>query len=142
VYLPIHQPHAKHGNLPINSVYWSVVAKGSTGDKGESGLSVFYTYNDSETKPATPTGDGSTGGWHRTSSENVVWMSIKNAKTDTEGAWGIPFRVRGADGTSINIKGSKDNVSQLPTVGNSEGDAYLIGGNLYIWDSYSFHLPP
>ena len=40
----------------------------------------------------------------------------------------------GADGTSINIKGSKDNVSQLPTVGNSEGDAYLIGGNLYIWD--------
>ncbi len=56
-------------------------------------------------------------------------MSIKNAKTDTEGAWwGIPFRVRGADGTSINIKGSKDNVSQLPTVGNSEGDAYLIGG--------------
>ena len=127
-------PTPSMGNLPTNSVYWSVVAKGSTGDKGESGLSVFYTYNDSETKPATPTGDGSTGGWHRTSSENVVWMSIKNAKTDTEGAWGIPFRVRGADGTSINIKGSKDNVSQLPTVGNSEGDAYLIGGNLYIWD--------
>ena len=127
-------PTPSMGNLPTNSVYWSVVAKGSTGDKGESGLSVFYTYNDSETKPATPTGDGSTGGWHRTSSENVVWMSIKNAKTDTEGAWGIPFRMRGADGTSINIKGSKDNVSQLPTVGNSEGDAYLIGGNLYIWD--------
>ena len=127
-------PTPSMGNLPTNSVYWSVVAKGSTGDKGESGLSVFYTYNDSETKPATPTGDGSTGGWHRTSSENVVWMSIKNAKTDTEGAWGIPFRVRGADGTSINIKGSKDNASQLPTVGNSEGDAYLIGGNLYIWD--------
>ena len=127
-------PTPSMGNLPTNSVYWSVVAKGSTGDKGESGLSVFYTYNDSETKPATPTGDGSTGGWHRTSSENVVWMSIKNAKTDTECAWGIPFRVRGADGTSINIKGSKDNVSQLPTVGNSEGDAYLIGGNLYIWD--------
>lgn len=127
-------PTPSTGNLPTNSVYWSVVAKGSTGDKGESGLSVFYTYNDSETKPATPTGDGSTGGWHRTSSENVVWMSIKNAKTDTEGAWGIPFRVRGADGTSINIKGSKDNASQLPTVGNSEGDAYLIGSNLYIWD--------
>lgn len=127
-------PTPSMGNLPTNSVYWSVVAKGSTGDKGESGLSVFYTYNDSETKPATPTGDGSTGGWHRTSSENVVWMSMKNAKTDTEGAWSIPFRVRGADGTSINIKGSKDNVSQLPTVGNSEGDAYLIGGNLYIWD--------
>lgn len=127
-------PTPSMGNLPTNSVYWSVVAKGSTGDKGESGLSVFYTYNDSETKPATPTGDGSTGGWHRTSSENVVWMSIKNAKTDAEGAWGIPFRVRGADGTSINIKGSKENVSQLPTVGNSEGDAYLIEGNLYIWD--------
>lgn len=48
-------PMPSMGNPPTNSVYWSVVAKGSTGDKGESGLSVFYTYNDSETKPATPT---------------------------------------------------------------------------------------
>jgi hypothetical protein len=127
-------PTPSMGNLPTNTVYWSVVAKGSVGDKGDDGLSVFYTYHDSESKPATPTGDGSTGGWHRASTESVIWMSVKNAKTDTEGTWGIPFRVRGADGTSINIKGSKDDVSQLPTVGNSEGDAYLIGGNLYIWD--------
>lgn len=122
------------GNLPTNSVYWSIVAKGSVGEKGDDGLSVFYTYNDSQTKPATPTGDGTTGGWHRSSTDAVVWMSIKNAKTITEGTWGAPFRVRGADGTSINIKGTKDNISQLPTTGNNEGDAYLISGYLYIWD--------
>lgn len=40
----------------------------------------------------------------------------------------------GADGTSVKIKGSLDNASQLPTSGNEEGDGYLIDGNLYVWD--------
>lgn len=40
----------------------------------------------------------------------------------------------GADGTSVKIKGSLDNASQLPTSGNEEGDGYLIDGNLHVWD--------
>ena len=36
----------------------------------------------------------------------------------------------GADGTSVKIKGSLDNASQLPASGNEEGDGYLIDGNL------------
>lgn len=40
----------------------------------------------------------------------------------------------GADGTSVKIKGSLDNASQLPASGNEEGDGYLIDGNLYVWD--------
>lgn len=127
-------PNPSMGNKPTNSVYWAVVAKGTPGDKGESGLSVFYTYHDSVEKPKKPTGDGTTDGWHRESSDGVIWMSQKNAKTIGEGAWDEPFRVRGADGTSIKIKGSKDDISQLPTVGNVDGDAYLIGNYLYIWD--------
>lgn len=127
-------PNPSMGNKPTDSVYWAVVAKGSQGDKGNDGLSVFYTYNDSIEKPSKPTGDGTKNGWHRESTESVIWMSQKNAKTITDGEWGVPFRVRGADGTSISIKGSKDNVSLLPMIGNTDGDAYLVGNYLYIWD--------
>lgn len=123
------------GNAPTNSVYWAVVAKGS---KGETGNSVFYTYNDSQSKPATPTGSGNTNGWHTDSTESVVWMSIKTAKTIADGTWGTPFRVRGADGTSITIKGTVTSVSQLPTTGNENGDAYLLDGYLYIWTGTSW----
>ena len=41
---------------------------------------------------------------------------------------------KGADGTSVKIKGSLDSESQLPAEGNEEGDGYLIDGNLYVWD--------
>lgn len=123
------------GNAPTNSAYWSVVAKGAVGDTGNS---VFYTYNDSQSKPETPTGSGNTGGWHTESSESVIWMSIKTARTIAEGTWGTPFRVRGADGTSITIKGTVTSVSQLPATGNSNGDAYLLDGYLYIWTGASW----
>ncbi|MBQ7776905.1 MAG: hypothetical protein IJ379_13395 [Lachnospiraceae bacterium] len=121
------------GNLPTNSTYWAVVAKGVAGDQGEAGLSVFYTYNDSLTEPATPTGDGTSNGWHRDSYDGVVWMSIKSAKTVSDGTWGTPFRVKGADGTSITIKGTVTSVSNLPSTGNENGDAYLLDGYLYVW---------
>lgn len=126
------------GKNPADSTYWAVVAKGSTGATGEAGLSIFYTYNDSQDKPATPTGNGSTGGWHTYSTEAVIWMSVKTAKTISEGSWGTPYRVRGADGTSVTILGSKNSVSELPLTGNHPGDAYMIAGNLYIWDGSSW----
>lgn len=119
------------GNAPTNSVYWSVVAKGAPGEQGNS---IYYTYNDSKEKPQKPTGNGTTGGWHTTSTESVIWMSIKSAKNAESGTWGEPIKVRGADGTSITIKGSTDSVSKLPMTGNTQGDAYIIGDNLYIWD--------
>lgn len=126
---------ASIGKLPTNSAYWSIVAKGAI---GETGLSIYYTYNDSIDKPATPTGNGTTNGWHNSSTGSVRWMSIKTAKSISEGTWGIPFRVRGADGTSINILGSKNNVSELPVTGNERGDAYMIAGNMYLWDGISW----
>lgn len=39
---------------------------------------------------------------------------------------------RGADGTGVNILGSYDSTSQLPSSGTA-GDAYLINGDLYVW---------
>ena len=124
-------PVASSGHLPTNSTYWAVVAQGKNGEEGNSS---FYAYNESIEKPATPSGDGTTGGWSATSSENVRWMSIKVAKTRSSGTWGAPIKVRGADGTSISIKGTKTSVAQLPTVGNNEGDCYIVAEYLYVWD--------
>lgn len=45
---------------------------------------------------------------------------------------------KGADGTSVKIKGKLDDPSKLPTSGNEIGDAYLIDGNLYVWDGDSW----
>ena len=40
---------------------------------------------------------------------------------------------KGADGNGVSIKGSFDNTSQLPASG-ADGDAYLISGNLHVWN--------
>jgi len=40
---------------------------------------------------------------------------------------------RGEDGTGITIKGELPNEAALPPTGTT-GDAYLISGNLYVWD--------
>lgn len=39
----------------------------------------------------------------------------------------------GADGTSITIKGTLSDTSKLPATG-TEGDAYIINGDLYVWN--------
>jgi len=39
----------------------------------------------------------------------------------------------GPAGTGVTILGSRDNASQLPQSGNTAGDAYLVGGDLYVW---------
>lgn len=119
------------GNLPTNSTYWAIVAQGSNGDDGET---PFFTFNDSVEEPDAPTGDGTTNGWHTTSTDAVRWMSIKKGKTINDGTWGDPIKVRGADGTSVTIKGTVTSVSELPTTGNTAGDSYLLDGYLYVWD--------
>lgn len=43
----------------------------------------------------------------------------------------------GKDGTSVTIKGSKGNTSELPTSGNTLGDGYIIGGYLWVYTGTS-----
>lgn len=128
-------PNPSKGHLPTNSTYWEILARGAA---GETGNSIFYTFNDSLERPAVPTGSGNTGGWHTNSTDAVVWMSIKSAKVISEGSWGTPFKVKGADGTSIVPKGSKNSVADLPTTGNSPGDCYFVNGYLYVWDGLTW----
>lgn len=49
-----------------------------------------------------------------------------------------PAGPAGADGTSLQFKGAFDDVSELPTSGNVEGDAYLIDGHAWVWNGTAF----
>lgn len=49
-------------------------------------------------EPERPTGDGTTGGWHTAPDSKCVWMSQKVAVSVSEGEWGDPIPLRGADG--------------------------------------------
>lgn len=50
-----------------------------------------------------------------------------------------PQGTQGPAGTGINIRGSRASVNDLPTGGMEVGDAYLINGELHIWDGDSFN---
>ena len=71
---------------------------GATGAAGSDGLSVFITYHDSESQPATPTGNGTSDGWHTNATNAVVWMSQKVAASSSTGSWGTPIRIKGIKG--------------------------------------------
>ena len=74
---------------------------GAPGNDGKDGLSVFCTYHDSTIKPSTPTGNGTTRGWHTNWTSNIVWISQKVAKSDVSGTWGEPIKIQGQDGTGV-----------------------------------------
>lgn len=73
-------------------------ADGKDGTNGTNGLSVWITYHDETTAPATPTGNGTQNGWHTDLTATVVWMSQKVAASATAGAWGAPIRILGEKG--------------------------------------------
>ncbi|EJW94240.1 OmpA/MotB domain protein, partial [gut metagenome] len=64
-----------------NGTTWELMvvdgSDGMEGAPGQDGLSVYITYHDSVTAPLTPTGNGTTGGWHHNATESVRWMSQK-----------------------------------------------------------------
>ena len=73
---------------------------GADGANGKDGLSVFITYHDNAitSTPATPTGNGTTDGWHTDATKTANWMSQKVAASASEGTWGAPIQICGADG--------------------------------------------
>ena len=91
-----------------NGLAWELMvldgSDGTDGAKGEDGLSVFITYHDNAitSTPATPTGNGTTNGWHTTATKDANWMSQKVAASASEGTWGAPIQICGADGQNGN----------------------------------------
>jgi len=119
---------------------WEVMTydgdNGTDGANGTNGLSVFCTYHDSSTQPTTPTGNGTTGGWHTNWTSNVVWVSQKVSSSATTGTWGEPIKIQGNDGVSaeeIIIQYSKNkSTTTAPATGwDTSMPSYQEG--YYLW---------
>lgn len=91
----------------------------------------------------TPVSPETNLNWSNEADETTIWMAMRevaNGDYAPNSAWKI-LKIKGEkgeDGTSLNVKGSLNDVSQLPSSGNTVGDAYLIGGDLYVWDGDSW----
>jgi len=72
-------------------------ADGIDGAPGVDGMSVYITYhnNPTDSQPATPTGDGTSGGWYTAPSAQANWMSQKVATNAYSGTWGAPILISG-----------------------------------------------
>lgn len=67
----------------------------------------------------------------------TVGASSVGSVRGPQGEQGVPG-AKGEDGTGVNIKGSVDTSSELPSTGE-DGDAYIVKdtGNLWVWDAES-----
>lgn len=87
-----------------NNGAWEVMTRdgndGVDGTNGDDGLSVFITYHDNPvtSTPPTPTGYGTTNGWHTNPTAASNWMSQKISDSVYNGAWGSPIQISGRDG--------------------------------------------
>lgn len=94
----------------------------------------------------TPFANHETEGWYDPtnlpSNTTMIWRAERRVKNGVYyGNWIIsriqgeqgPAGRDGNDGTSINIKGTVNSVADLPSSGNTNGDAYIIGVNIYVW---------
>lgn len=69
------------------------VGKLKQGITGATGSSVWYAYHDNppSSAPASPTGDGSTVGWHALLTAASIWISSKQTVNRADaGTWGTP----------------------------------------------------
>ena len=55
----------------------------------------WFTYHDQFDLPSKPTGDGTSGGWHKLATATSMWAATKTAKTIMDGEWGEPYPLTG-----------------------------------------------
>lgn len=125
------------------SEYTYVELKGETGDKGERGEN--GAEGKSAYQSALDTGfDGTETQWVESlkGEQGLQGVSITAASINNDGHLILTLssgstidagNAKGADGTSINIKGSLNNSSELPSTGQKIGDCYLINGHLWVY---------
>jgi len=107
------------------------------------GMKAYVTYHDSNlaSTPSNPTGDGTTGGWHREPTEASNWMSVKTALKDTAGTWGTPIRVFGLQGTEtagVGLSADIPKLEQITFIGDGEGKVGWTAGTIrYGGNSYA-----
>lgn len=125
---------------------WNVMR--IVGEKGADGVNGSYTKYDfaisareTTTDVNTQPSDIKSADWQdaplkTTAAKPFLWYRV--TYYDSNGKPGTPSYVRmngkdGANGTSINIKGSLENSGRLPTSGATLGDCYLIAGELWVY---------
>ena len=97
------------------------------------GVDVEYAQNQSTTTAPTEGWSSSAPAYRE---GYYIWQRTKTSFTSgdtvTSAATCISGR-NGADGKSVTIKGTLDSAEDLPATGET-GDAYLIDGDLWVWD--------
>lgn len=116
-YRYIH-PTPTKGNLPTNSTYWAIVAQGADGISGNNGDWVSFVFEESDTKPTTPTSTAPIpDGWSDTPSATGKWWMSKatiNGVTGKAGTWSEPVQTTaedGVDGAYTDFKYAKNTSS-------------------------------
>lgn len=127
--------------------YTYVELKGETGDKGEKGEN--GADGKSAYQSALDTGfDGTETQWVESlkGEQGLQGISITAATIDDNGHLILTLssgstidagNAKGADGTSINIRDSLNDSSELPSTGQQIGDCYLINGHLWVYTNSS-----
>ena len=104
---------------------------GLTGLKGDTGL----TGDTGPQGPAGPTGDtGLTGDTGPAGPEGPAGPKGDTGLTGPEGP-------KGADGTGVSILGSfttEEELNAAHPTGNANGDAYIVAGDMYVWNGTLF----
>lgn len=107
-YRYIHATPSK-GNLPTNSVYWEVLAKGEKGDAGTNGSTFYFIYTLGTSTPTTPTFQTPQAItqqtlWRTTpptpTTTYFLYMSqaVYNPNRGMFGLWSTPVRISGTNG--------------------------------------------
>lgn len=119
-----------------------VCIAGAKGDSGNGILATSITYQVSSSGTSVPTGNWSSS-IPTVESGKYLWTKTEISYTD--GSSSISYSVAkagndGKDGTGVTILGSYDSEDALkqahPTGGL--GDAYIVGGDLYVWSGSSW----
>lgn len=100
---------------------------GLDGADGNDGLSVFITYHDNAitSTPSTPTGNGTTGGWHTNATSAANWMSQKVSLTaNGPEAWSAAIQIAGADGQNGND--GSDGADGAPGIPGLNGSGWYV----------------
>lgn len=129
------------------------VTDGSDGSNGAAGRGITTvaktstaanvdTYTISYTDGTTSTFNVSNGVNGTNGTNGTDGVSVTSATVNAQGhliislSSGSPIdagEVQGKDGTSINIIDSLESSSDLPSTGQTKGDAYLIGGDMWVY---------
>ena len=111
-----------------------VLPKGDKGDTGAQGIQGIQGPK-GDKGDTGPQGDpGPQGPQGLRGPQGIQGEKGEKGDTGPQGPQGIqgPQGPKGEDGTGVSIKGSVDSPDDLPPSGEA-GDAYLIGGDLYVW---------